>query len=45
MLYDDKDKTITTHRLKLRLFQNNDAITVAKLCNNSSLSLIFSNKF
>ncbi|MBC5637136.1 MULTISPECIES: GNAT family N-acetyltransferase [Ornithinibacillus] len=34
MTYNDQVKTITTKRLLLRLFQESDADTVAKLCNN-----------
>ncbi|MBS4207339.1 GNAT family N-acetyltransferase [Bacillus sp. FJAT-50079] len=34
MIYDDQNKTITTKRLALRLFQKFDAATIAKLCNN-----------
>lgn len=34
MLYDHHNKTITTNRLILRLFQKTDAETVTTLCNN-----------
>ncbi|HEY4600677.1 MAG TPA: GNAT family N-acetyltransferase [Cerasibacillus sp.] len=37
MIYDDKNKTITTNRLILRLFQKTDAPAVAKLCNNYNI--------
>jgi len=37
MLYDDEIKTITTKRLKLRLFQKSDAADVTTLCNNYNI--------
>lgn len=37
MIYDNFNKTITTERLLLRLFQKSDAISVTKLCNNYNL--------
>lgn len=37
MIYDDLNKTITTDRLMLRLFQESDAPAVARLCNNYNL--------
>lgn len=37
MKYDRKNKTITTKRLLLRLFQSSDAMDVAKLCNNYNI--------
>ncbi|MBS4192211.1 GNAT family N-acetyltransferase [Bacillus sp. FJAT-49705] len=37
MIYDDQNKTITTKRLELRLFQKSDAAAVAKLCNNYNI--------
>ncbi|WP_423407684.1 GNAT family N-acetyltransferase [Heyndrickxia sp. MSNUG] len=37
MEYDDVSKTITTKRLKLRLFQISDAAAVTKLCNNYNI--------
>jgi len=37
MVYDDESKSITTKRLKLRLFQKSDAPDVTKLCNNYNI--------
>ncbi|TCZ80883.1 N-acetyltransferase [Paenibacillus albiflavus] len=37
MIFDSHNKTITTNRLILRLFQQSDAEAVAKLCNNYNL--------
>jgi [ribosomal protein S5]-alanine N-acetyltransferase len=37
MLYDHINKTISTDRLQLRLFQVSDAETVSRLCNNYNL--------
>jgi [ribosomal protein S5]-alanine N-acetyltransferase len=37
MNYDDQQKTITTNRLVLRLFEKSDAEAVARLCNNYNL--------
>ncbi|MBK3497097.1 GNAT family N-acetyltransferase [Viridibacillus sp. YIM B01967] len=37
MIYDNQNKTITTKRLELRLFQKSDAVAVTKLCNNYNL--------
>ncbi len=37
MKYDDSNKTITTNRLVLRLFQKSDAAAVTKLCNNYNI--------
>lgn len=37
MVFEDESKTITTKRLKLRLFQISDAATVTKLCNNYNI--------
>ncbi|MEH7886017.1 GNAT family N-acetyltransferase [Bacillus sp. JJ1609] len=37
MVYDYKNKTITTKRLKLRLFQKSDAADVTTLCNNYNI--------
>ncbi|UNK18633.1 GNAT family N-acetyltransferase [Paenibacillus sp. N3/727] len=37
MVYDDINKTITTERLFLRLFEESDAETVTKLCNNYNI--------
>jgi [ribosomal protein S5]-alanine N-acetyltransferase len=37
MIYDQKNKTITTERLVLRLFQKSDAADVARLCNNYNI--------
>ena len=34
MIYRKTDKTIETNRLLLRLFQEDDAEEVARLCNN-----------
>lgn len=37
MIFDQKNKTITTERLFLRMFQKSDAADVAKLCNNYNI--------
>lgn len=37
MLYDYEKKTITTERLELRIFEEADAKTVARLCNNYNI--------
>lgn len=37
MLYDHENKTITTNRLVLRLFQKADAENVSRLCNNYNI--------
>lgn len=37
MIYDQQNKTMTTKRLVLRLFQKSDAAEVAKLCNNYNI--------
>lgn len=37
MLFDDNVKTITTKRLRLRLFDKSDAANVAGLCNNYNI--------
>ncbi|MEH7356867.1 GNAT family N-acetyltransferase, partial [Neobacillus drentensis] len=37
MIYDNQNKTITTKRLVLRLFQKSDAVAVTKLCNNYNI--------
>ncbi|QCR32344.1 GNAT family N-acetyltransferase [Lysinibacillus sp. SGAir0095] len=37
MIYNEQNKTITTKRLLLRLFQKTDAAVVAKLCNNYNI--------
>ncbi|WP_350301377.1 GNAT family N-acetyltransferase [Peribacillus frigoritolerans] len=37
MIYDNLNKTITTKRLVLRLFQISDAVAVTKLCNNYNI--------
>lgn len=37
MIFNDQNKTISTNRLILRLFQKSDATTVAKLCNNYNI--------
>ncbi|MFW5438677.1 GNAT family N-acetyltransferase [Paenibacillus apiarius] len=37
MVYDDINKTITTERLFLRLFEESDAENVTKLCNNYNI--------
>ncbi len=37
MIYDHQNKTITTKRLVLRLFQKSDAAEVTKLCNNYNI--------
>ncbi|MCK2021280.1 MULTISPECIES: GNAT family N-acetyltransferase [Peribacillus] len=37
MIYDNLNKTITTKRLVLRLFQKPDAVAVTKLCNNYNI--------
>jgi len=37
MIYDNQNKTITTERLVLRLFQKSDAAAVTKLCNNYNI--------
>ena len=37
MTYDPKNKTITTSRLILRMFQKSDAADVARLCNNYNI--------
>ncbi|MFU0791195.1 MAG: GNAT family N-acetyltransferase [Virgibacillus proomii] len=37
MQYDRENKTITTKRLLLRLFQKTDAATVTKLCNSYNM--------
>jgi RimJ/RimL family protein N-acetyltransferase len=37
MKYDHQNKTITTKRLVLRLFQQSDAEAVTKLCNNYNI--------
>lgn len=37
MIYNNKNKTITTKRLVLRLFQKSDAETVSLLCNNYNI--------
>lgn len=37
MIYDDLNKTISTERLVLRLFQNTDAETVVELCDNYNI--------
>lgn len=37
MIYDHVNKTISTDRLLLRLFQVSDAETVARLCDNYNL--------
>ncbi|CAM5215736.1 [ribosomal protein S5]-alanine N-acetyltransferase OS=Ureibacillus acetophenoni OX=614649 GN=SAMN05877842_106170 PE=3 SV=1 [Ureibacillus acetophenoni] len=37
MQYNHQEKTITTDRLKLRLFEQSDAETVATLCNNYNI--------
>ncbi|GAA1386199.1 GNAT family N-acetyltransferase [Peribacillus frigoritolerans] len=37
MIYDNLNKTITTKRLVLRIFQKSDAVAVTKLCNNYNI--------
>ncbi|MBY7144983.1 hypothetical protein KFZ56_18360 [Virgibacillus sp. NKC19-3] len=37
MLYDRANKTLTTNRLVLRLFQTSDAVDVARLVNNYTI--------
>ena len=37
MIYDHQNKTITTQRLVLRLFEESDAADVARLCNNYNI--------
>ncbi|MBU5439420.1 GNAT family N-acetyltransferase [Tissierella sp. MSJ-40] len=37
MIYDKENKTITTERLVLRIFEKSDAETVTKLCNNYNI--------
>ncbi|WP_409305034.1 GNAT family N-acetyltransferase [Peribacillus sp. SCS-155] len=37
MVYDPQNKTITTNRLVLRLFQKSDAAAVTRLCNNYNI--------
>lgn len=37
MIYDNPNKTFTTERLFIRLFQESDAISVTKLCNNYNI--------
>ncbi len=37
MSYNNKNKTITTERLLLRMFTSSDAAAVAKLCNNINI--------
>lgn len=37
MTYDTQNKTITTKRLVLRLFQQSDAVKVTRLCNNYNI--------
>lgn len=37
MIYDQQNKTMTTERLVLRLFQKSDAAAVTKLCNNYNI--------
>lgn len=37
MIFDNQNKTITTNRLVLRLFQKSDAEDVTKLCNNYNI--------
>ncbi|AMM94675.1 acetyltransferase [Peribacillus simplex] len=37
MIYDNLNKTITSKRLVLRLFQKSDAVAVTKLCNNYNI--------
>lgn len=37
MINDNLNKTITTKRLVLRLFQKSDAVAVTKLCNNYNI--------
>jgi RimJ/RimL family protein N-acetyltransferase len=37
MIYDKENKTITTERLTLRMFEKSDAETVTKLCNNYNI--------
>lgn len=37
MQYNRADKTITTERLKLRMFEKKDAETVQRLCNNYNI--------
>jgi ribosomal-protein-alanine N-acetyltransferase len=37
LIYDSQNKTITTKRLLLRLFQTSDASEVTKLCNNYNI--------
>jgi len=37
MIYDNQNKTITTKRIVLRLFQKSDAVAVTKLCNNYNI--------
>ncbi|HWO77405.1 MAG TPA: GNAT family N-acetyltransferase [Bacillus sp. (in: firmicutes)] len=37
MIYNHQNKTITTERLVLRLFQKSDAEAVTKLCNNYNI--------
>lgn len=37
MIYDHQNKTITTKRLLLRMFQTEDASEVTKLCNNYNI--------
>lgn len=37
MIYDEMNKTMTTERLLLRLFEKSDAEAVAKLCNNYNI--------
>lgn len=37
MKYDAQNKTLTTERLILRLFQPSDAPDVARLCNNYNI--------
>ncbi len=37
MIYNNQNKTITTKRLVLRLFQKSDAETVSFLCNNYNI--------
>ncbi|WMM24943.1 GNAT family N-acetyltransferase [Tissierella sp. MB52-C2] len=37
MIYNKENKTITTERLVLRIFEKSDAETVTKLCNNYNI--------
>ncbi|MEE3956003.1 GNAT family N-acetyltransferase [Peribacillus frigoritolerans] len=37
MIYDNLNKTITSKRLVLRLFQKSDAVAVTKICNNYNI--------